>query len=377
MHNSVKKSLPLALAVLLAMSGAVFAGENASAVISLSKDTVSGIGAGESFDVTVSAAGITDVKNLFIQFSFDPASAIDYDETSGSIEVGDLDEDLEADDWTTLPPIAEPDAGTIEAGAACMSGCDNLTDSAALPIGAWKIYMAEGYDGSEVTVQLNYVQLGHDASDYNRFYYGELPAEFAPGGANAGKATGNTGLKIIVNPPEPPPSITSVVPAEGPTAGGTAVTITGENFQDGATVTIGGAAAAVTFVDATTLNAISPAGSVGGKEVVVTNPDGSSATWDGTFEYLPFSLSGDPFPHPATMDIVHFPLQLDADHEVALRIFNLDGGLVHETKKQFFEGTNQRLSWEIPEQIVYGLYFYQLTVSASASKWSGKIAIMR
>ena len=97
--------------------------------------------------------------------------------------------------------------------------------------------------------------------------------------------------------------------------------------------------------------------------------------WDPFVEQPDFSLSGDPFPHPATMDIVHFPLQLDADHEVALRIFNLDGGLVHETKKPFFEGTNQRLSWEIPEQIVNGLYFYQLT--ASVSKRSGKIAIMR
>ena len=97
--------------------------------------------------------------------------------------------------------------------------------------------------------------------------------------------------------------------------------------------------------------------------------------WDPFVEQPDFSLSGDPFSHPATMDIVHFPLQLDADHEVALRIFNLDGGLVHETKKPFFEGTNQRLSWEIPEQIVNGLYFYQLT--ASVSKRSGKIAIMR
>ena len=107
----------------------------------------------------------------------------------------------------------------------------------------------------------------------------------------------------------------------------------------------------------------------------MTNPGGHSATWDGTFEYLLFSLSGDPFPHPATLDVVHFPLQLDAEYEVALRIFDLAGGLVDEKKKQFFEGANQRFSWEIPERLVNGLYFYQLT--ASASKWSGKIAIMR
>lgn len=87
------------------------------------------------------------------------------------------------------------------------------------------------------------------------------------------------------------------------------------------------------------------------------------------------SLSGDPFPHPATLDVVHFLLQLDAEYEVALRIFDLAGGLVDEKKKQFFEGANQRFSWEIPERLVNGLYFYQLT--ASTSKRSGKIAIMR
>jgi serine protease AprX len=91
-----------------------------------------------------------------------------------------------------------------------------------------------------------------------------------------------------------------------------------------------------------------------------------------------FSLVGNPFPNPATMEVVHFPLQLveqDQGLVVALRIFDLAGGLVHEAKMQFVGGANQRLSWEIPEPIANGLYFYQLT--ASAFKRSGKIAIMR
>src|SRR5262249_57326019 len=39
------------------------------------------------------------------------------------------------------------------------------------------------------------------------------------------------------------PAITGVAPGNGPTAGGTVITITGTNFQAGATVTVGGAAA--------------------------------------------------------------------------------------------------------------------------------------
>ena len=41
----------------------------------------------------------------------------------------------------------------------------------------------------------------------------------------------------------PAPTVTSVSPSSGTTAGGTAVTITGTNFAVGATVTFGSAAA--------------------------------------------------------------------------------------------------------------------------------------
>ncbi|HEY33294.1 MAG TPA: hypothetical protein G4O10_09370, partial [Dehalococcoidia bacterium] len=39
------------------------------------------------------------------------------------------------------------------------------------------------------------------------------------------------------------PTVTSISPTSGPAAGGTSVTITGTNFVNGATVTIGGASA--------------------------------------------------------------------------------------------------------------------------------------
>jgi beta-glucanase (GH16 family) len=75
------------------------------------------------------------------------------------------------------------------------------------------------------------------------------------------------------------PGVISVIPDEGCTNGGTAITIIGTNFMSGATVSIGGAAASsVVFVDTNTLTAVTPANPSGTKNVVVTNPDASAGT---------------------------------------------------------------------------------------------------
>jgi len=92
---------------------------------------------------------------------------------------------------------------------------------------------------------------------------------------------------FIVNAAPPAPTVTSFTPANGPAAGGTVVTITGTNFQSGATVMFGDAAAAsVTINSATSISATAPAHASGGVTIVVTNPDGQSAT-AGTFTFAP------------------------------------------------------------------------------------------
>jgi hypothetical protein len=84
----------------------------------------------------------------------------------------------------------------------------------------------------------------------------------------------------------PPPAPTSISPASGPPAGGTPVVISGSNFQSGARVTFGGVAASgVVVSSATTIQATTPAGSLGGANVQVTNPDGQSALLAGGFSY--------------------------------------------------------------------------------------------
>ncbi len=73
------------------------------------------------------------------------------------------------------------------------------------------------------------------------------------------------------------PFLESVTPASGPTAGGTAITLSGNNFTGATAVTIGGAAAGnVHVVSDTTITATTPAGTLGNKSVLVTTPGGTN-----------------------------------------------------------------------------------------------------
>ena len=79
------------------------------------------------------------------------------------------------------------------------------------------------------------------------------------------------------------PSVTSISPNNGPAAGGTPVTITGNNFTGVTAVRFGGAAAtSFTVTSATSVTATSPAGS-GTVDVTVTNSGGTSSA--GQFTY--------------------------------------------------------------------------------------------
>ena len=84
-----------------------------------------------------------------------------------------------------------------------------------------------------------------------------------------------------------PFTVSGASPSVGPTAGGTAVTITGSGFVSGALVTFGGVESpSVTYVDSTSLLATTPArGLAGVVDIVVTNPGGGTATGASLFTY--------------------------------------------------------------------------------------------
>jgi hypothetical protein len=85
----------------------------------------------------------------------------------------------------------------------------------------------------------------------------------------------------------PPPTISTVLPNYGSVIGGTVVTITGTDFQSGATVTFGQSPATpVVFNNATHLQATTPPHAQEGiVDVIVRNPDGQSATRSHGYTY--------------------------------------------------------------------------------------------
>jgi hypothetical protein len=92
---------------------------------------------------------------------------------------------------------------------------------------------------------------------------------------------------------DPLPTISALTPTNGPIAGGTAVTVTGANFQNGATATLGGSPIAVTFVNSTQLTFTTPAHATGTVGLVITNPNTGSVTRTKAFFYAPPTAATD------------------------------------------------------------------------------------
>jgi len=84
-----------------------------------------------------------------------------------------------------------------------------------------------------------------------------------------------------------PPTVTSVSPTSGSTAGGTAIAVRGANFASGATVKFGTATAtSVVVTNSTTITATTPAGTAGAVTVTVTNSNGLNGTLANAFTYV-------------------------------------------------------------------------------------------
>jgi hypothetical protein len=82
--------------------------------------------------------------------------------------------------------------------------------------------------------------------------------------------------------PPPPATVTSLAPATGTTAGGTATTITGTNLTGSTAATFGGTAGTgFSVTNATTAVVTTPAKAAGAVTVVVNNPNGGGALPNG------------------------------------------------------------------------------------------------
>jgi hypothetical protein len=86
-----------------------------------------------------------------------------------------------------------------------------------------------------------------------------------------------SGLTVVQLAPVPL-TIGTITP-NGAAAGGATLTIRGSGFQIGASASIGGKTATVTFVDMNTIKVTTPSLPAGAQRVVVSNPDGESTSW--------------------------------------------------------------------------------------------------
>lgn len=256
MQNSGRKLLALAVALVMVGAGAAVAGENAGAVFSLGTPVeVTGIDLGETVQVALVGTGMANVKQVQITLRVDPVDAFDLTTVA-----------FAANAAFSLPlPTLSPGPGLVRGGAASIGAA--LAGDATLA--TFTLTAAAGIAGTTATIFVNEVSLGPSSTSRDVFAEAAL------------------NLAVTVNPPAPPPTVAAVVPNSGFTSGGILITITGANFQDGATVTIGGSAATgVSFVAADTLTATVPAHAAGAVDVVVTNPDGLTGTLAGGFTFL-------------------------------------------------------------------------------------------
>ena len=98
-------------------------------------------------------------------------------------------------------------------------------------------------------------------------------------------------LKGRVRNPDTGVRVTSVVPNNAPDETPTSIRISGAGFLPGATVTIGDEATDVVVVSPNEITAMTPVRSAGNAAVVVTNPKGQVARWNGSFTFVGFSVT--------------------------------------------------------------------------------------
>lgn len=190
MRNCARTIALLALASLLALSGAVFAGDNANATFTLTTPTqFTGIGPGATVDVSVSAAGMVGVKQFDVTLEWSPADAFDLASSSFAAN---------SKFALALPVVEEVAAGQGKGGAAALAAITGAND-----LGTFSLVTSSTVTtATTITLKIVKVSLGPSSS---------VRDEFPPGAADILNST------ITINPPAPPviePTLTTTSSAD-------------------------------------------------------------------------------------------------------------------------------------------------------------------
>jgi hypothetical protein len=106
--------------------------------------------------------------------------------------------------------------------------------------------------------------------------------------------------QVIPQPTGIQPTVTAMAPRVGSTRGGAWATITGADFQRGATVRLGDSVVTAWLNDNGTIGILTTAHPPGTVDLIVTNPGGMAATLTGAYAYAPpesFDFNGDWMAH--------------------------------------------------------------------------------
>ena len=173
MLNHVRKAAPFALAFVIVLAGVAFAGDNEAVTFSTTSDTeVSGIGAGGTVSLNVTASGMVGVSQYDITVTVTPADAFDLEATTF------------APGPDFLAPGTETGEGTVKAGAANFSGAIGGDSS----LGDFVLTASADFTAdTEATVTVSMVSVGPSSTDRDQFDADAI------------------GISIAVNLPVPPP----------------------------------------------------------------------------------------------------------------------------------------------------------------------------
>jgi hypothetical protein len=191
---------------------------------------------------------------------------------------------------TPRPDLVTPDHGPTSGGTAV------LIEGAFFPEGARVTF--QGRHARHVVV-LSDVEIRCDTPPGNPGF-----ADVTVIHPEGGEGTLQDGYRYV-----PPPRVDAVNPPEGPDFGGQEVTVRGDYFDQGASVTVGGEpCTGVIFVSPQELVCTVPAGTPGSADVEVTNSDGQSGVLPGGYYYSgpPVIVAVDPPEGPlaAGQDVV-------------------------------------------------------------------------
>lgn len=251
----------------------------------------------------MTGGGVTEATNALAAWTSYPNATINYTVGSGTLTFVHLNAPSSPCGWSTC----FPGSGTIGCGGPSGGGSHSWRGDSYFTITGGEVwlrcYSTFNQVSSITTQSVLEHELGHTLglghSDQNVSPHdvcrGDEGAAIMRSSVQAYTALGTDDQDAIrwiygdgfnsCGPP-PAPTVTSVSPTFGSTAGGTQATILGLNFQAGAGVAFGGAAATgVTVVNSTIITASSPAHSAGTVDVVVTNPDTQTGTLSNGFTY--------------------------------------------------------------------------------------------